>query len=363
MDNAGKKKLWLGIGITAVIILSCLGAYAFIQNLGSNNSKVLDDAISVPTYEQIAPLVQEHLEKQGALNEDGTINVPNTGGEVDVFMMEAAIQNLLKDGRLDYLKGYQGERGETGSSGADGVAGAQGAQGPAGQDGASGVVTVGSGLNLSGGTLTLATCAVDQVLMVDGGANWACATVATSGVDTNTTNTSAALSLVGTTLTSTITDSDGNTVTGNSLDLGANFATDTEVADAISALNIAQYATTTDLNSLTSRVVTLETNAQNYITSSQLTDTLGDYATEQWVTSQDFLIGSDLNGYATEQWVDDQNFVYNSALTSALGDYYTKSQIDEMNLVHGATQGYTIQIVDALPATPDPNVIYFVKGQ
>lgn len=334
------------VGATAVT--GALGVIAFIQNIRDDEAK----SPATLSYDTIAPHVADFLEKEGALNLDDSINVPNTNGTVDTITIEQSIQALLDSGRFDYLKGATGERGATGANGL------QGANGKDGQDALS-TITVGSGLAYSGGTISLASCSVDQVLMTNSNSVWTCAHVDSSGIiDTNTTTVNAKLTLSGTNLTHTITDSDGTAISSNTIDLDTKFATNEQLSSAVSSLNISQYVTSGNFDALTARVVTLETAASNYVTSTALSSAISGLASEDWVEDKNYIDSSALSGLATETWITSQNYVS----TSTLGGYYTKAQIDSMNLITGTSQSYKLQVVDDLPASPDPGTIYLSTG-
>lgn len=386
-------------------------------------NKTVDDAIS---YDTISPYVRDYLDRNNLLNPDGTLTVPSTGGgdngdDALTISVGYAIEKLLEEGKLDYLKGEKGDTGATGKAGATGATGAKGEQGipgsyagkgdkgdkgdtgaagaagvqgakgdkgdkgdtgatgatgAAGQDGLDGLVTaVDSVFAVSGGTLSLKPCAVDQVLAFGGSSAWECATVTASGVG-GATNVSATLALSGTQLTSTITDSDGNTISTTPLDLDPTFATDAELAAAITAIDLSNYVTVADYSALADRVTTLETKADdldaasidhagrisalesagaNYATTSALSTALSNYylktetyskseadnfladkqealpacidgqvvkydaTSSQWLCATDNAGqgATDLTGYATEAWVG-QNYATRTALNALL---------------------------------------------
>ncbi len=62
-------------------------------------------------------------------------------------------------------------------------------------------------------------------------------------------------------------------------------------------------------------------SSQNYLTSTALTG----YATESWVSSQGYLVSSDLSQYATRQWVTGRGYISSSDLEG----YATESWVME----------------------------------
>jgi hypothetical protein len=296
-----KTKL-IGVGVVAALGLSttALVTGAIFPTEIKNQTKS-----ATATYEEIAPYVKEYLAANNLVSASGELLVPNTsdasGAEVASITVEEALTRLINNGTLEYVsvKGEKGDKGDTGATGAQGATGAAGQNGANGQDGADGggSVTAGDGLEYSGGVLSMKPCAVDQVLSYNG-TTWDCATVTAGGVDGNTTNTVASLTLSGTMLQATMTDSAGNTVSTNKIDLGAHFVTNSDLSD---------YATTAQVGALSARVSNLESAAAGY-------------ATESWVAAQNYLTSSGLATYLTTH-----GYVTDSALTTVLSSYLLKN--------------------------------------
>lgn len=340
-----------------------------------------DDTIKPLTYENVSPIVKEYLVLNDLVDEDGLISVPNTSdpssNTPSTATIEQVVDQLIASGKFDYLKGEKGDIGTTGATGATGPQGATGAKGDQGIPGSyagkgdkgdkgdtgatgakgdkgdAGVISTTSGLTLSGGTLSLKPCAIDQVLMSNG-STWDCATVSAGGVSGGTTTVSATLNLSGTSLEASITDSDGNTVNTPPLDLSATFATDLELSNAITTavagLNLSQYATDQDLTDAISAL-----NLNDYATTADMNTAIAT-ATSSLVSQTDLTDAIDalnLSGYATtanltalttrvstlETTSTDhegristletniaQGYVTDTELTTALGGYYTKSE-------------------------------------
>jgi hypothetical protein len=150
------------------------------------------------------------------------------------------------------------------------------------------------------------------------------------------------LTLNGTEISASLTDSDGNTINTPALDLAPTFATQTyvgnQVASQISALNLSQYAKTADLNALATRVSDLETTTAghetridtietNYVSSTALTTALGNYYTKSQTYSKDE--------------------VYNKDETYAKNETYSKSETYAKDEVYNKNETYTRSEVDA----------------
>gem|GEM_PF-3777451 len=352
-EGSGLSPTFLrGISIAALAMATLAGAIGISAHFFPQGTGVGNDI----SYEQIAPFVRDYLTQNNIINSDGTLNVP---GSADTVSVEEAIRKLIDDGKFDYLigQGSQGNQGTSGSQGPQGNPGPTGPQGNPGPQGSPGVLSAGPGLNLSGGTLTLANCAVNQVLAVNASLNWACATLAGGGIDTNTTNQSAIITMSGTNITIDITDSDGVTITSNTVDLATSgLATTTDLTtlgDSLASLiqqngiDITQNASdiaanATAIANLTSQLSGLVTSSQlaaeiaarqsadsaldaritaiesdylissdldNYVTDTALAAALAGTATQTWVNAQGFLKSADLAGYATQSWVGSQGFL------------------------------------------------------
>ena len=321
------RKLWAGI--VAVFLISLLGMFAFLQNVRNHHRFVRKDRLGEQlSYEMIAPHVENYLiQNQIINNTNNTVTVPDTGdtNSVSEIAVEDAIKQLLDQGQLSYLTGASS------STGSRGPAGATGPQGPAGTDGSS--VNTGAGMSVSGGVLSLQPCAIGQILLSDG-TTWNCATVSSGGVSVNTTNTTASLMLTGTILRASVTDSDGNTVTSNPIDLGSTF---------ITSATLSNYATTADLNTLTGRVSALE-NAG--------------YATENWVVAQGYLTTTGLANYLSSN-----GYITNSTLATTLSNYLLKS--DFANYLHNnlkAGAGISIGSDNTISSTVDTNIFIVTQN-
>ena len=321
VQSTSSKKLWAGLAL--VFLLSLFGIWAFFQKPSENNTESAN-----LTYDMIAPYVKNYLTENNIVGANGKILVPGSNGSTSTVTVESAISSLLETGQLDYLKGDKGDtgaRGATGATGATGAAGAAGAIGARGNDGAA--ASVGSGLDSSGGVISLKPCAVNQVLAYDGTV-WDCATVTAGGMAVNTTNVSATLNLAGTTVQVSIIDSAGNTVSSNQLDLSTTFLTSSALSN---------YATTASLNALTTRVSNLESAG---------------YATQTWVQGQGYLTSSGLASYLTSN-----GYVTNDVLGTALSNYLLKS--DFATFLHNnlkAGVGISIGSDNTISSTVDTTI-------
>lgn len=96
---------------------------------------------------------------------------------------------------------------------------------------------------------------------------------------------------------------------------------------------------------------TLSTTLQNYVTSSALSEQLNNYST----TSE---INQTLNNYVLQDNLNSTlgNYVTNSTLNTTLQGYVTNSTLNTR------LNNQSIQVVSALPESPDANTIYFVTG-
>ena len=122
---------------------------------------------------------------------------------------------------------------------------------------------------------------------------------------------------------------------------------------------------------------TTQIDLSNYVTNDSLSSTLSNYV----LTTS---LNSTLGNYSTTSQINQtlNNYVLQDNLNTTLGNYFTKSEINQKltNYVTSGTfaealQGYatdndlntrlnnkSIQVVSALPESPDANTIYFVTG-
>lgn len=309
-EDAHKLKM-LSLAAIFIAIISLAIGSMFPANQKPN------DLVKPLTYENVEPLVKEYLTAHNIVDANGRISVPDTNNntnntdntsstETITVTVEEAIDRIIAEGKFDYLKGEKGATGATGATGAVGATGPQGSQGipgsyagkgdkgdkgnqgntgekgatgEKGEKGDPGVISTTPELILSGGTLSLNPCAIDEILMSNG-STWSCTTIG----DDNTINVSAALDLAGTSLSASVTDSDGNIISAPLIDLDVTFATDLELSNAITTaitgLNLSQYATTTNL---TDAITAL--NVDQYATKTNLTDTITDLNLNQYATT------------------------------------------------------------------------------
>lgn len=264
----------LGIGI-AIAISSAAVIAGVILPLNKGEEEIR----KAITYKDIAPYVSDYLEKNDIVNTDGKIIVPDEYNNTKEITVEEAVNRLVEDGSISYLKeAIENDGTETSNSASDNI------------------VATGAALNNSGGVLSLTSCEVNQVLSYDG-SSWVCATVSKNGVDENTTNTVANMKLTNGVLQVSITDSNGNTVSTNKVDFESTF---------LSSADLSNYATTANLNTLAGRVTTLENN---------------DYVDEDWVNNKNYLTSSELSTY-----LNDNDYVTDSALNTILSSYLLKNQ-------------------------------------
>ena len=116
----------------------------------------------------------------------------------------------------------------------------------------------------------------------------------------------------------------------------SNYVTNDSLSNTLS-----NYVTTTSLNS------TLE----NYSTTSEINQTLDNYVTNSALNTK-------LTNYVTSGTLDRalNNYVTSSSLTTTLQDYTTNDTLNTR------LNNKSIQVVSALPESPDANTIYFVTG-
>ena len=96
---------------------------------------------------------------------------------------------------------------------------------------------------------------------------------------------------------------------------------------------------------------TTQLDLSNYVTNDSLSNTLSNYVT---TTS----LNSTLDDYSTTSEINQtlNNYVTSSSLNTTLSNYVTNSTLDTR------LNNQSIQVVSALPESPDANTIYFVTG-
>lgn len=288
--GSGQKIIKVGVVVALMVSVGALVSSIAFRSADRGNQ--VNNSL---TYDEVAPLVGEYLTKKDIVNAEGLVVVPNTSSNDSSrtveMTVEDAITQLVADGKLEYLKGDKGDAGARGANGSDGADGKNGVNGSA-----VGLAS-GSGLSYSGGVLSLKSCAVDQVLSYDG-TTWDCATVTAGGVDDNTTTLSASLVRSGEMLHGTITDSEGNVVDTNHIN----------IADAVfSSSRMSTYATTARVDALNAKVSELEV-------------ALDDYATQDWVVAENYLTSSGLASYLSAH-----GYVTDSTLGTILSSYLLKN--------------------------------------
>ena len=77
-----------------------------------------------------------------------------------------------------------------------------------------------------------------------------------------------------------------------------------------------------------------------YVTEEELAETLGDYATQEWVEDKGYITTSALSGYATESWVGQQGYITSASLSG----YATESWVENKGYITSvALSGYATQ--------------------
>lgn len=96
---------------------------------------------------------------------------------------------------------------------------------------------------------------------------------------------------------------------------------------------------------------TTQLDLSNYVTNDSLSNTLSNYVT---TTS----LNSTLDNYSTTSEINQtlNNYVTSSSLNTTLSNYVTNSTLNTR------LNNQSIQVVSALPESPDANTIYFVTG-
>ena len=163
-----------------------------------------------------------------------------------------------------------------------------------------------------------------------------------------------------------------------------NYATDTEVSQAIAAalvgnatqtwVNQQGFAKETDIPSLSGYATQTWVNQQGFLTEipeEYITQTelqAQNYATQTWVTARGYqtsaqvesAITEALNGYATQTWVNQQNFAHESDIPSLSG-YATQTWVNNQNFATEewvGQQGYqTVQQVKSLINTATADMV------
>lgn len=104
------------------------------------------------------------------------------------------------------------------------------------------------------------------------------------------------------------------------------YATESWVSsNYVSTTTLSSYTTFTDIDSYISSFWyrAAEEFYSDYVPRSEVGSYLTGYATESWVSSQQFITSAALTGYATESWVQNQGY-----LTSVPSEYTTQSWVE-----------------------------------
>ena len=119
-------------------------------------------------------------------------------------------------------------------------------------------------------------------------------------------------------------------------------------------IDLSNYVTNDSLSSTLSNYVTttsLNSTLENYSTTSEINQTLNNYVTKGLLvtTLQDYVLQDSLNTTL-------DNYVTSSALDRTLSSFVTNDTLNTR------LNNKSIQVVSALPESPDANTIYFVTG-
>lgn len=122
----------------------------------------------------------------------------------------------------------------------------------------------------------------------------------------------------------------------------SNYATKTELNDAIANANLPEYVTESELNQ----------SLENYATRTYVDDAITNANLSEYVTEDE--LNQSLESYATKTYVDD------TIANANLPEYATKQYVDDAinNAMEVTYTGVEIRIVTEYPDNEDPNVLY-----
>jgi hypothetical protein len=140
-----------------------------------------------------------------------------------------------------------------------------------------------------------------------------------------------------------------------------------KIEDAIYEINADNdnFVTTSDFGAALSRKANTNHTHSNYATKTELDNAIANANLPEYVTEDE--LNQSLRGYATEQYVNDAitnanltNYVTEDELSQRLENYATEEYVRDIvnDGIEVTYTGIEIKIVTEYPTTEDPNVLY-----